>query len=152
MQGPQKSQFTIGQVMALVAVVAGLLAVPHLQTPTEFRVAACVVALLPTLWLGSVLAEMLFGIRCPGCSRWTLRRLATNSSYYRCSHCRTRLKRFGFGPWLDASGPEDETKYRGKTGVGSWTGFAVPEDHADSTTGLLLRNKRRRARPRRPEG
>jgi hypothetical protein len=132
--------------MALNAALAGLLAVPHLQTPTEVKVAACVVVLLPLLFLTHVVVEMLFGIRCPACSRWTLRRLATNSSYYRCAACGIRLKRSRLGPWLDASGPEDAAKYRGKGGAKSWLGFSIPEDHGDTTTGLLLRKKRLRGR------
>src|SRR4051812_40985577 len=103
MRSRGRRQFTIGQMMALITVLAGLLALPHFQTPMEIQVAACVIALLPILLLANSLVEVMFGIRCPGCARWTLRRRSTSSSYYRCTGCRGRFKRFGLGPWLDAS-------------------------------------------------
>jgi hypothetical protein len=144
MRSSRRPRFTIGQVMALIAVLAGLLGVPQLRTPVEFKVAACVIAFLPILFLVNVLVETLLGIPCPGCTRWTLRRLVRSSSYYRCSRCESRFKRFGFGPWLDASGPEDAPRYRGKAAVKRWVGFSTPQDPGETTTGLLLRNQRRR--------
>jgi hypothetical protein len=52
------------------------------------------------------------------------------------------VKRFWFGPWLDASGPDDEARYRKPTDAGKWTGFAVPEQLEGTTSGHLLQNKR----------
>src|SRR5689334_3331240 len=107
MKPTKSSQITLARLMALIAAIAGVLAVPRLHTRIEVEVAACLVALLLAFILVTFLIEMFFGLRCPGCSRWTLHRMARSSSHFRCSICRLRVKRSWFGPWLDASGPED---------------------------------------------
>src|SRR4029077_7142045 len=121
-----------------------LLAVPRLVNSPERLVMVAVVGVLTTFVLLDVLVEMAFGKLCPGCSRRALRRLARHPNYYRCSACRARFKRFGFGPWLDASGPEDADRYRSPTEAGIWKGYAAPEKLDSSTSGHLLRNKRSR--------
>jgi hypothetical protein len=146
MISPFRPRITIGRLMALIAAIASLLAVPHLQSPTEFKVAACALAWFPILVLANYLVEAMFGIRCPGCARWTLRRLVSCRSYFSCSGCGMRYKRFGLGPWLDAGGPEDAAKYSGKTPVRTWVGFSVPKATGDTTSGALLRSKRLRGR------
>jgi hypothetical protein len=146
MNPTRRPRVTIGRLMALIAAFAVVLTLPHLQTLTEFKVAACAFALLPILILANYVVEALFGIRCPGCGRWTLRRLVSCSSYFSCSGCGMRYKRFGLGPWLDATGPEDDAMYSGKTRARTWMGFSVPEDPGDTTSGALLRNKRLRGR------
>jgi hypothetical protein len=67
--------------------------------------------------------------------------------YYRCTACRARVKRYWFGPWLDASGPEDAARYRKPTDAGTWTEFAVSEHLDNSTSGQLLKNKRSGPQP-----
>jgi hypothetical protein len=135
---------TIGRLLILNAILAVVLGVPRLRTATEFKVAACVAAMFPILVCTPIAADCLFGIRCPGCSRRTLRRLATSSSHFRCLACGGRFKRSPFGPWRDASGPEDAAKYLRKPRI--WAGFSPPIEPGDSTTGRLLRSKRLRAR------
>jgi len=140
----RSSRFTIGQVMLLIAVFAGLLAVPRLAVSPERIVMVCVVGLLTVLVLLNTLVEMVFGKQCPSCSRWTLRRLARHPRYYHCSACWGRFKRFGLGPWLDASGSEDAARYRKRSELGNWKGFAAPRDLGATTSGRLLQSKRAR--------
>ena len=79
----RSSRFTIGQVMVVIAVCAGLLAVPRLAVSPDRIVMVCLVGLLTLLVLLNMLIEMVFGKPCPACSRWTLRRLARHRRYYR---------------------------------------------------------------------
>lgn len=144
MQRSSTPRFTIGQVMVGIAVLASLLAVPRLVSSPDRTVMVCLVGLLTTLVLLNILFEMAFGMPCPSCNRWTLRRLARHRCYYRCSACRGRFKRFGFGPWLDASGPEDASRFRKPTDAGIWKGFTIPENLAGTASGELLQNKRSR--------
>ncbi len=143
----RSSRFTIGQVMLVIAVFAGLLAVPRLAVSADRIVMVCVVGLLTVLVLLNMLVEMVFGKPCPACSRWTLRRLARHRRYYRCSACGGRFKWFGLGPWLDASGPEDAARYWQRTEAGNWKGFAAPKDLGATTSGRLLQSKRTRDLP-----
>jgi len=143
----RSSRFTIGQVMLGIAVFASLLAVPRLAVSPERIVMVCLVGLLTLIVLLNMLVEMVFGKPCPACSRWTLRRLARHCRYYRCSACGGRFKWFGLGPWRDASGPEDEVKYRKWTEAGTWKGFVAPDDLGASTSGRLLQSKRTRDLP-----
>jgi hypothetical protein len=133
--------------MVVIAVFASLLAVPRLVASPDRVVMVCLVAFLTVLVLLNMLIEMIFGMPCPSCGRWTLRRLARHRRYYRCSACRGRFKRFGLGPWLDASCPEDAARYRKRTEAGTWKGFAAPKDLGGTTSGLLLQNKRTRDLP-----
>jgi hypothetical protein len=133
--------------MILVAALAAVLALPHLKTVTELRLAACLFAFLPLLVMTNAFVESVIGRPCPNCRRWTLWRLAARRSYYRCSHCRARFQRSLFGVWRDASGPEDDAAYRNKGQTRKWLGFARPHDPGETTTGLLLKNQRRRGRP-----
>jgi hypothetical protein len=88
------------------------------------------------------IVNQMIGLNCPACHRPALRRLARHRHYYRCSACRARFKRFRYGGWLDASGPEDADKFRKPGGAGSWEGFEVPSDLDATTTGHLLKDKR----------
>ncbi len=143
----RSSRFTIGQVMVGIAVLASLLAVPRLADSPDRIVVICLVGLLTLIGLLNMLVEMLYGKPCPACSLWTLRRLARHGRYYQCSACGGRFKRFGLGPWLDASGPEDAARYRKRTGAGTWKGFVAPDDLGASTSGQLLQSKRTRDLP-----
>jgi hypothetical protein len=120
------------------------LAVPRLAVSPDRIVMVCLVGLLTALIVVHMLVEMIIGKQCPACSRWTLRRLARHRRFYRCTACRGRFKR-GLGPWLDASGPEDDWRYRKRSEAGTWKGFAAPENVGQTTSGRLLRNKRTRA-------
>jgi hypothetical protein len=149
-----RSQITLGQWMALVAFLAVLMTLPRLKTAAEIRAALGCLALLLSLALTLLLTDSMLGMPCPGCGRWALHPLARHRVYHRCSACGGRFKRlrslFLTGPWLDASGPEDDAYYRGrvprrgKTKLRGWLTFTVPRDHADSTTGRLLGSQRRR--------
>ena len=140
----RRSRLTIGQGMVVIAVLAGMLAVPRPRTFMELAIATAVLGLLPAFLLTNVLVGIVFGSRCPGCGGWTLRRLAKSRAYYRCSSCQGRFKRFGFGPWLDASGDEDDARYRGKSGSKPWLGYVAPEESSGTIPGALLRSKRAR--------
>jgi len=144
MKRSRPPRYTIGQVMVGIAVLASLLAVPRLVFSPDRIVMVCLVGLLTALVVLNISVEMAFGRPCPACNRWTLRRLARHRCYYRCSSCRGRFKRFGLGPWLDASGPEDAVRFRKPTEAGIWRGFTIPKNLEGTTSGELLRNKRGR--------
>jgi hypothetical protein len=144
MKTPGSARFTIGQVMVGIAVLASLLAVPRLVLSPDRIVMVCLVGLLTVLFTMHVLVEMAVGSPCPACGRWTLRRLVRHRFYFRCSACRGRFKRFGFGPWLDASGPGDDARFQRPTEAGIWKSFTIPKDLSGSTSGTLLQNKRAR--------
>jgi hypothetical protein len=147
MQPLRGPRVTIGRIMAVIAALAFLMAIPRLIRSPDLPVAAYLVAVLASLVLLNALAEAVFGLPCPACARWTLRRIARHRGYYRCSACRLRIKRKGLGPWLDASGPEDEGRYRRMSESRPWAGFEVPEGSEETTSGSLLQGKRSRARP-----
>jgi hypothetical protein len=90
------------------------------------------------------LVDLLFGIPCPACSCWTLRRLARTPTHYRCNRCGMRFKRYGFGPWQDASGPADEAYYSSRRSTHRWLGYTKPQPRGDTTTGVLLKSHRQR--------
>jgi hypothetical protein len=138
MPAPRRLRYTIGQLMVVIAFSAGLLAAPRLGV-------VCVAGVLTTLVLVGALLEMVLGKSCPACARRALRRLARHRHYYRCSACRARFKRFGSGPWLDASGPEDEDRYRRPAGI--WKGYAAPKELKGTSSGVLLGSKRSRDLP-----
>lgn len=144
MAAPGSSRYTIGQVMIGIAVLASLLAVPRLVMSPDLVVMVCVVGLLTVLVVIHIVVEMVVGRPCPACGQWTLRRLLRHRAYYRCTACRGRFKRFGFGPWLDASGPEDAQRFRKRSEAGTWKSFTLPQDLSASTSGALLQNKRSR--------
>jgi hypothetical protein len=147
MQPTRKPRYTIGQLMVGIAVLASLLAVPRLLHSPDRLVVVCLGGVLTTLVLLNGLIEIVVGIPCPACSCRTLRRLARHQHYYRCSACRARFKRFRSGPWLDASGPDDATRYRKPSEAGTWKGFAVPKKLDGSSSGRLLGSKRSRDLP-----
>jgi hypothetical protein len=146
MQQPPRRRFTIGQWMVLVAVLAYFLSLPHLRTMGDAVLTASLIAWLPILYFLNILADLLVGNPCPGCGHWTLRRLARASSYFSCSRCGRRYQRFGLASWRDASGPVADAVFRGKSHARKWLGYSVPEDHGDTTTGLLVRKRRKRSR------
>jgi hypothetical protein len=145
--GVRPYQFSISGVMIVVAVCAAAVALPRLVTSPEDLVARCLMALVVGFFLLDILIGSIFGIPCPVCSRWALRRLARHRHYYRCSACRARLKRYGLGPWLDASGPKDAAKYSKPTNAGVWMEFELPAELDDSTSGHLLQDRRSRPGP-----
>ncbi len=136
------NRFTIGQVMVLIAALAGLMAVPRIAMSSERIVLNCLFVLAGVLVVLNIVVGLALGKPCPACSRGRLRRLARHRHYYRCSECRGRFKRFGRGPWIDASGPEDEERYRKRSQAGQWKGFMAPRDLDATTSGRLLKNKR----------
>jgi hypothetical protein len=139
-------RYTIGQLMLMIAAAGGVLAISRrIQSPTH-PIALGILGLLGTVALLYAAIGAIIGGVCPTCSRRTLRRLARHRHYYRCSACRARFKRFGSGPWLDASGPEDAARYRKPTDAGIWKGFSVPtaKDLKGSNSGVLLGSKRSR--------
>jgi hypothetical protein len=147
LQTPLKLRYTIGQLMALIAAFACVLALPIVMahaTAADVAFMTCVLALPGIFLVLNFLIELVFGIQCPACSRWTLKRLARSRRYYQCPSCGARVKRsgFGLGVWRNASGPEHDAKYQPKTRERRWGGFAVPENPGDTTSGLLLHNKR----------
>jgi hypothetical protein len=144
MQPPRTPLNAIGQLMVVIAVFGCSLAIPQLVNSPDRLVLDCLLGVLTTFILLNLLAGMLLGKPCPACSRWALRRLARHRHYYRCSACRARFKRFGFGPWLDASGPGDAARYRRPAEAGTWKGYAAPGKLDGSTSGHLLRSKRSR--------
>jgi hypothetical protein len=130
--------------MVVIAVLAISLAVPRLLNSPDRLVGVCFVGVLATLVLLNASIEVVLGKPCPVCSRRALRRLARHRHYYRCQACWAQLKRFGFGPWLDASGPEDAARYRKPSEAGIWKGFDVPRNLKGSSSGVLLGSKRSR--------
>jgi hypothetical protein len=144
MPSTQKPRYTIGQIMLGIAVLAGVLAIPRLVNSPDRLVLFCFLGVLATLVLVNRTIEVAFGKVCPSCSQRALRRLARHRRYYRCAACRARYKRFGFGPWLDASGPDDAGRYRKPSEAGIWKGFDVPKDLKGSSSGVLLGSKRAR--------
>jgi hypothetical protein len=143
-QIPGSGRYTIAQVMIGIAVLASLLAVPRLVMSPDVVVMVCLVGLLTVLVAIHAIVEMVVGRPCPACGQWSLRRLVRHGSYYRCVACRQRFKRYGFGPWLDASGPDDAVRFRKRSEAGTWKSFTVPKDLSGTTSGALLRNKRSR--------
>ena len=120
-------RYTIGQIMLVIAVFAASLALPRLINSPDRLVVGCLIGVLATLVLINKVIEVICGKPCPACSRRALRRLARHHHYYRCLECRSQLKRFGFGPWLDASGPDDARRYHKPSEAGVWMEYAVPE-------------------------
>jgi hypothetical protein len=133
--------------MAVIAVIAAAMVMPRLVSSPEDAVARCLMALILGFLLLHTSVGAIFGYPCPACSRWALRRLARHRHYYRCSACRARLKRYGFGPWQDASGPKDAAMYCGGANAGTWMGFEWPAEPGDSTSGHLLADRRSRGGP-----
>jgi hypothetical protein len=146
MQTPWSGRYTIGKVMVGIAVLASLLAVPRIVMSPDLVVMVCLVGLLTLLFAIHILVEMVVGSACPSCGQWTLRRLLRHRHFYRCTACRGRFKRFGFGPWLDASGPEEAARFQRPTAAGTWKNFTAPKDLSGTTSGALLQNKRARDR------
>jgi hypothetical protein len=133
--------------MTLIAVLALLLSLPHAVTAGDATLTAWFAASVPILYGLNIVVDALVGLPCPGCGRWTLRRLTRARSYATCATCGRRFKRFGFGAsWHDASGPDDDSVFHGKSRRWSWIGYTIPQEDDQSTTGVLLRNRRRRNR------
>jgi hypothetical protein len=150
-RGSPPNPLRIWQAMAMIAVFAVLLALPRLESPAEIAVSSCLLVAVALFLAGSVLVEVVFGIQCPGCRRWALRRLVASRRHFRCTACGIKLKRSWSGPWLDASGPDDAAIFSGKSRAHRWLGYAVPQEGTDTTTGKLLGSQRRRGSGRGPE-
>lgn len=143
MEPSRTYRYTIRQFMAgTIVVLAGLLVLPLLATTPELLAMGLMVAFLTTSIL--CLLEYLSARRCPACSSLAMRRLRNHFHYFCCTTCRARFKRFGRGPWLDASGPDDAVRFARPTGVGAWKGFVPPQSLDGSTGGLLLQARRSR--------
>ena len=126
MRPRSRLRFSIGQWTALVAAVAMLYSLPHQKTTADFQLVGSIFALLPVVLLVSVLVDAVVGIPCPGCGRWTLRRLARARPYYCCSQCRGRYKRFGLGTWRDAADPTTTRSIAGGRVPGHGSGSRSP--------------------------
>jgi hypothetical protein len=137
-------RWTIGRIMAWIAIAACALSVPHARSNAEVTVIASIQATAAVFILTNTLLDLLLGLKCPACSRFALKRIARARSYYRCTACCRRFKRANFGPWLDASGPEDAARFETRTVAHAWRGFAVPSDLDGTTSGALLQGKRER--------
>ena len=146
----RQPRYTIGQFMALIAALACAFSVPRLirsarfMTSGESMLLTCVAALPLILVVTNFLIELALGIQCPACSRWGLKRLARHRRYYHCPACGVRVKRSGFGPWRDASGPNEAANYRRRDASRPWVGYSIPAEPGDTTSGQLLRNQRKR--------
>jgi hypothetical protein len=139
-----RPRFTIGKIMLWTAAFAALMAVPRLVFAQERPIVVDLIAAIAVLSLASAAIDIVVGLECPVCSHRTLRRLSRHRGYYRCFSCRAQLKRFGFGPWLDASGPEDAQRYGKSSEAGVWKTFEAPRDLKGSASGALLGRKRSR--------
>jgi hypothetical protein len=140
-----KRHLTIGEWMALIAALALGLSLPHALTARDATLTVWLAASVPILYGLNIVVDALVGLPCPGCGRWTLRRLTRARSYACCSCCGRRFKRLGFGSeWRDASSLDDDAVFRRKSRRWSWIGYTIPGDDDESTTGALLRNRRKR--------
>ena len=145
MQPPTTSHDALRQLMPGIVIIASLLAVPRVvKSPDGVVVVLGIVGGFYTLVLLGLSIERESAKPCPACSRRTLRRIARHPNYFHCPACRARFKRFGRGPWLDASGPDDAVRYRRPREYGTWKGYAPPENLDGSSSGHLLRTKRSR--------
>jgi hypothetical protein len=127
--------------MVATAIGACLLTAARQLVAPDQMVIVCLVTLLTAVLLHFLVVRV-FGFPCPACSRWSLRQLARHHHYYLCTACRARFKRFGFGPWEDASGPDDAFRYHKPREAGVWKGYVAPDELDDTTCGRLLHNKR----------
>ena len=112
MQTPWSGRYTIGQVMVGIAVLASLLAVPRLVMSPDLVVMVCLVGLLTVLFVIHMLVEMTSAAPVPRVASGRSDAWLRHRHFYRCTACRGRFKRFGFGPWLDASGPEEAARFQ----------------------------------------
>jgi hypothetical protein len=142
----RKARYTIGQVMVIIAIIACACAVLQVlrppQSPGTTYLLSSLVLLVAGVAALHTLVNKMIGFTCPACHRPALRRMARHRRYYRCSACRARFKRFRFGAWLDASGPEDADKFGKPGGAGTWEGYEMPTDLEGTATGHLLQDKR----------
>jgi hypothetical protein len=138
---------TIREWMARIVALALILSLFHVRTTGDAWLIASLAAVLPILHMLDIVADLLVGTLCPGCGHRKLRRLNRARSHARCASCGARFKRSSFlGAWCDASGPQDDHVFRGKSRRWSWIGYTIPHDDDQSTTGVLLRNRRERNR------
>ncbi|WP_406698931.1 hypothetical protein V5E97_08590 [Singulisphaera sp. Ch08] len=153
MASSRRQQSTLAKIMTVNVVLAVLLTAfrlgPAALAPYCLALLYVTIGLLLSLLI-TVPLDAILGIPCPYCQKRTLRRLALPFnfvSYYQCAACKTRCKRvLPLSRWRDASGPEDDAKYRRKSPAGKWLGYALPVATTDDSTcsGTLLRSKRRR--------
>jgi hypothetical protein len=144
MKSTDRPRYAIWQLMGVIAALGSLLAIPRIVRSPDRVVLFGVLGLLSLSGLVYAAIEAILAKVCPACSRRALWRLARHRRHYRCRECGARFKRFGFGPWLDASGPEDEARYHKPSEAGVWKGFSVPKDLKGSNSGVLLGSKRSR--------
>ncbi len=139
MKPSDRPRYRIWQLMLWIAWAASALVITRLANspyqPYVFGALGfiCVAALL------NAVIDAAFAKVCPTCSRRSLWQLARHHGYYRCRECGARFKRFGFSRWLDASGPEDEHRYRKRSEAGNWKGFVAPKDPKGSNSGASWR-------------
>jgi hypothetical protein len=146
---------TIEPIIVLIAALVGCLALSQLALGVYGFTVHALVSFLLMVFAAVLLHGLVFlriPGRCPGCARWTLRRLARAPSYFRCAGCGARFKRRGFGPLHDASGPDDDAVFRGKARAHRWLGFLpAPKDDTTTVGRLLGGYRRRRSTRARPE-
>lgn len=162
-----RNQFTIGQVMAIVAGVAlvlGIAMTPGFAPILGIIVIPSVIVAVGTYLLWNRLIEIFYGHRCPGCGDRNLERRAVQSfgeRFFLCKTCGLRCRRslIGFQGlffWRDASGPEFDAIYQRHRDEDPWDAPPGVEDEDEAgilskTHMNLVRNKRLR-RPDNPNG
>ncbi len=153
-------RFTIGQGMGLIAAFAltwAVLAAPGSARFVVTTLLPVAVLTIAPLVIAHHIVDNSIGLACPHCGRPTMGRRAVASfgpRYFRCESCGLRCKRRTFGAWEDASGPEDDAKFRKRPDEDPWT--APPgmedEDLIYSKTHVNLVSNKRRRRPDNPNG
>lgn len=162
-----RSQFTIGQLMAVVAGVAlvlGIAMTPGLAPILGVVVIPSTITAVGAYLLARRLVEIFYGHRCPACRLRKLERRALHSfgeRFFLCQNCGLRCRRsllgfYGMFFWRDASGPEYDALYERPRDDDPWNAPPGLEDEDEqgvySKTHLnLVRNKRRRS-PENPNG
>jgi hypothetical protein len=167
MRAGPRHQYTIANVMIIVAVVALVLAIA--MTPGFAPILGIVV--IPSTFAGvgiylgwCRLIELFYGHRCPNCHVRSLERRALMSfgeRFFLCTSCGVRCRRSLLGLnglffWKDASGPEYDPIYQKSREDDPWDAPPGLEDEDEAglfskTHMNLVRNKRRRT-PENPNG
>jgi len=156
-------QFGLRRIMAAIALAAVFLAVPRIVgragsafATAEHRIALAAIALIMVgLALVFGVLELALGVQCPGCRAWGMQLMAARPfrpRYYRCPACGARYKRSrAGGAWRDASSEAEASWYVTRLPAHPWRFDPdVPPGDAtlSGTTGDLLKNKRKRRRPK----
>ena len=149
--------------LAVVVIVGGMILSPEVRgLVTGLMVFG--VALAALISTGRIVANLVLGLRCPGCGRPRLARREVQTfgdRFYQCVDCGARIVRTAFGSWRDASGPEYAHQFVGGITLDPWTRTGVagaesepepdPKPDPNTTHATLLRRKRQRT-PESPNG